>query len=120
MLLHQATLSYVRGNPGDMVNAVTYLNWISRISASTSGFQSSLTLSQATSPTPAEVSDLNSQVVGLLSQLSAGLDFYGLPYDFVPTLTKETYENLADKWISVGIDVETQIQQLFQRPKLRY
>ena len=106
--LHQAKMDYLNA---DSEKCSEILQWIELISREKPG---SLTPKFGNFGSPynlkydklSEWSNVSEQVTILLNRISAGLDFYGYPRDFVPLVSTEIYTDLERDLIAVATDIE--------------
>jgi hypothetical protein len=104
LLLHHATVDYLSGTYDSAVNTLTWIN--------------QLTTQQPFADWPpvdkSEWTNINAVSGALLSQLSAGLDFYGYPLNFVPLVALNAFDKpITDMLATTGV-IETQYNAYVQ------
>jgi hypothetical protein len=102
LILHAAELDYLNNNSEALTERLGWLqNLLARDEAcSTSWSPSSI-------PNVAEIRSLRGRVTTLVAQLQAGLDFYGLPSDYVPLVALDLYKDTVKQILQNATEVET-------------
>lgn len=118
MVLHKLELDYLSDDYG---NATDYLVWIERLTRTGAGtLTPSGDLPSSPSPTLVtassnEWSALRTRILVLLNQMNAGLDFYGLPRNYVPLVAYSFYKDSIEALISIAKDVEASYSSYRQK-----
>jgi hypothetical protein len=101
LILHAAELDYLNGNSEALTERLAWLQNLVE-------YDEACSTSWLPGPGPnlAEVRGLRARVKTLIAQLQAGLDFYGLPSDYVPLVALDLYKTTVKDILQNAGEVE--------------
>ncbi|MFL6313754.1 MAG: hypothetical protein ACJ71W_16780 [Terriglobales bacterium] len=102
LILHAAELDYLNS---DNASLTLRLGWLQNLLAFDDACAASW-FSQSR-PSLKEIRELRARVAILITQLQNGLDFYGLPSDYVPLVALDFYEKSVRQMLANATEIET-------------
>lgn len=99
MLLHHAELDYLASDYKDCAVALDWLEHLTRTLPAFSNLPKH-------APSPIEWEAFRNRIVTLQAQLSAGLDFYGLPRNYVPLVALENFKVAVKDLLQIAANIE--------------
>jgi hypothetical protein len=111
MTIHKTQEAYLNG---EFETVAVLLGWCSHILSDDSAFSQTWSEPLVSSlTTKNEVRALRNKVDMLSAQLKAGLDFYGLPRNFVPLISLDTYQVFIDELLEGTAKIEKTCDRVF-------